>query len=424
MSSDNDPNKDNEEFEALDSDFDAEEAFDDADFVEEDWDAYDDGMEGESYDDESAQEGESSGKKSLLSNKMILGGAALVLIGGGAFMMMGGNDRVPDRAPFAEQEQTAEQDATPFGVEYGARQPLVMEDESDDVPREELSGFLHDTEALEQMEPRERLERHREVYGADDDDDWNGDVTAESDLPMPSAISRPSIFPDDEGGLLTPMPEPDVAQADDSQDALQDPSADIEESGRLPRAQDISRAETRDPAPEIRDTQPSVTPRRQQAQVQDVSSDDLRDLSNRLATIIDRLDGVENKLQALDGLQRSVTSLEGKVNALERRPAAAPAQEQRRSQPSSAPQQERRSADTEAAPAPASRPATSAQQQAEARWVLRSAQSGEAMVSRQGESDLFTVRVGETFGAIGRVTSIEVEGGRWVIQGTQGRITQ
>lgn len=58
------------------------------------------------------------------------------------------------------------------------------------------------------------------------------------------------------------------------------------------------------------------------------------------------------------------------------------------------------------------------------KWELRSARPGEAMVSRSGQADLKTVRVGDSVVGIGQITSISQVGGAWVVQGTGGSIAQ
>ncbi len=55
---------------------------------------------------------------------------------------------------------------------------------------------------------------------------------------------------------------------------------------------------------------------------------------------------------------------------------------------------------------------------------IRSAQPGKAWVARPGDNDLQSVSVGDSLPGLGRVTSIAQVGGRWVVEGTRGRLTQ
>lgn len=57
-------------------------------------------------------------------------------------------------------------------------------------------------------------------------------------------------------------------------------------------------------------------------------------------------------------------------------------------------------------------------------WELRGASPDEAYVAQKGSQSLRTVRVGNSLDGIGRITSIAVESGRWVVRGTSGIITQ
>lgn len=57
-------------------------------------------------------------------------------------------------------------------------------------------------------------------------------------------------------------------------------------------------------------------------------------------------------------------------------------------------------------------------------WVLRSAKPGEAIIARKNSSTLKSVNVGTPVAGIGRVQSISNASGQWVIQGTQGQISQ
>jgi intracellular multiplication protein IcmG len=58
-------------------------------------------------------------------------------------------------------------------------------------------------------------------------------------------------------------------------------------------------------------------------------------------------------------------------------------------------------------------------------WVLRSAKPGMAWISEKGSDEIKTISVGDTVSGIGKVTAIaKDDGGRWVVNGTQGKINQ
>jgi hypothetical protein len=58
-------------------------------------------------------------------------------------------------------------------------------------------------------------------------------------------------------------------------------------------------------------------------------------------------------------------------------------------------------------------------------WVLKSAKPGMAWVAEKGSGELSTISVGGALRGIGKITSIEKDSsGRWVVNGTEGKISQ
>ncbi len=78
---------------------------------------------------------------------------------------------------------------------------------------------------------------------------------------------------------------------------------------------------------------------------------------------------------------------------------------------------------TQSAPVAVAPKPTPAPAKAVVTWVLRSAQPGSAMVAPQSGGDMRSVKVGDTLSGLGRIVSIEMEGSRWVVRGTQGSLT-
>lgn len=58
------------------------------------------------------------------------------------------------------------------------------------------------------------------------------------------------------------------------------------------------------------------------------------------------------------------------------------------------------------------------------KWVLRSAQDGVAWVAPMGGGDMIRLSVGQTHPQIGKITKIAPVNGRWIVQGTLGKIEQ
>ncbi len=81
---------------------------------------------------------------------------------------------------------------------------------------------------------------------------------------------------------------------------------------------------------------------------------------------------------------------------------------------------------TKAAPKVAAKPAVSKKKQVRSKvfWTLRSAQSGRATLSSSTSGGLYNAEVGDTLPGLGKITSIAKENGKWVVRGTQGRVSQ
>lgn len=57
-------------------------------------------------------------------------------------------------------------------------------------------------------------------------------------------------------------------------------------------------------------------------------------------------------------------------------------------------------------------------------WELRSAQPGRATLSQKGSNDLKNIEIGGTLSGLGRIQSIQLENGLWVVRGTKGSVSQ
>lgn len=78
-----------------------------------------------------------------------------------------------------------------------------------------------------------------------------------------------------------------------------------------------------------------------------------------------------------------------------------------------------------AAPVKAAPKKAAAQPVVRKSWVLRSAKPGTAWISEEGSSEMRTVSVGDNVAGIGKVTAIaKDDAGRWVVNGTRGKINQ
>jgi len=182
----------------------------------------------------------------------------------------------------------------------------------------------------------------------------------------------------------------------------------------------------------------------------------VNELTGRVDTLSSRMDSIESKLDAalaaaanntraasapaddsrFDAIQNTLARLESRLDDLsssarakvrevvsgdEDRPA--PVKKAKKSIPakakSNAGQWDDAYKPSGATPAVASAPSISSS----SAWTLRGAQPGQAIIGGQN-GDIRQVGLGDTVPGIGQVTGIAPINGRWVVQGTQGRISQ
>lgn len=447
-----DNNRDQEEFdpslEDAGEDFGYEdESFNDEDFNEESWDdSLEDGGDEPADEDQQAA---APKKKGGLFNIVLIAAAVL---GGGAFIYLkvlapssGGSESAPvpvAEAPIetpAETQQAAAVSPAPSPLTPDPVVAPLQAPASDSM----LPTLAPDTPAV----PAPAAPPPEDVQVA---------VSTEAPLtettPAPLATA-PVPAPQQPVEIATapPMPAPISMAAS--------PEATVKSDGDfnsgLPSAKDImlaSPAATHDAPPE--------------AGV--ISADAAKSIEQKLSVLLTRLDTFEGRITNLESglhqLSSKTTTLESKapagqedvkdtlqalahkIDRLEKEKTAAPAAE---SSPAAtapaAPDVSKIDTPTfvPAAPEPVEAPeetsiektpktevalkpvikAESAAPAAAGVWVLRSAQPGTAMVMSKKDGEMRTVRVGDSLSGLGRITSIEQRGSRWVVQGTQGTLT-
>ena len=149
------------------------------------------------------------------------------------------------------------------------------------------------------------------------------------------------------------------------------------------------------------------------------------DLKNTISKLNDRLSGMEAQTRIVAEKAEEAVS----VAASAKRAPAQPAAEEKTAQAS--PQADETPAPVKKkVPAKKAKPAapkTTDEKPAQAvapSWVLKGAMPGKAMLSKPGQSEVFTVGVGDTLPGVGRVTGVYVDAGKWVVETTGGRIAQ
>ncbi len=376
---------------ADDSEFAAEEMADDAsydeggfgtgdysedDFGGEEWESYDD----EGYLDDS-DGGDGAAERGALFSKTVIGIGAIIAVLAGIFFMFGGQsenlgqpsiEKVSPATQVAESQkvefhaETKVEGNDAFGVNYG--QPVPQEEIAATDPPPP-AGLLNNPTQIREI----RNQRVEVIEYSDADYEGPQMVDHDADLPMPAPIMRAEPASPQSGGLI---PLPGQQQEDSGQEmaGLDETSEDMymSDDGLIP-AQSATATQ---------------------------------------ADLAKRLDDIMVRLESLDDMERTLAALETRLDQIERQPR------QQARQPSSpvaaAPATRNASATRSAAPRKAPRAV---------RWELKSAQPGQAMIARRGETDMVSVAVGDNIAGLGRITGIYSESGQWIVQGTNGRVT-
>lgn len=315
------------------------------------------------------------------------------------------------KVEFHAETAVAPQEA--FGVVYGKPVVNVNEEKTNEIKRE---GILNNPDALDKIrnrEPLEDVQQNRQTRNAVEE--------VKTAPPMPAPIS--SAQPPEAGGGLIPMPAETRAPRSPEIPEIKDVSEETEFT-RITAGQSYTEDEMADGQEMFPDParaanpfadddvgQEGQEPVRAQEAGRRAGGDGDEVLLARLDTIAARLKRIEDNL---DALQDSVIGLETRVAKIEKLPVAAALPVQAPSPRHSAAPSSGASAKPVAAPA----------KKAPVEWVLKAAQPDSAMLARKGESEVYTITVGETFADLGQVTGIYMQDGRWIVQGTKGKIVQ
>lgn len=268
------------------------------------------------------------------------------------------------------------------------------------------------------------------------------------------------------GDVLTPMPDlsgedkkiafPEKSEKDagdvaaDGENALPLPKADAifkaaEKKGEMPSSP-VRKVETQNLDGVFPDTAgPSaaeIADSKARSDSESISAADVSNLEVRLSELGGRLDRLEQKIGKTSGaaqsaqesgeirdLKETVKRLEAKLSGLSsataapaassvsgKKPVRKESEKKVRSSSVAVSSKPRASATKAAGPSLTAQRAPALE--------IRAAQPGRAWVARPGDNDLQSVSVGDSLPGVGRVTSIAQVGGRWIVEGTKGRLSQ
>jgi hypothetical protein len=249
--------------------------------------------------------------------------------------------------------------------------------------------------------------------------------------PMPTPINS---APEDlaqipqEDPVLTPLPDtsadvaplPDLALEPDInlQPSESEPSPAVESPPieKMPEVAQVAEAleviEAPEPMPviaEVPDAPPVQEPQNTQEML--AMEAELGSANAKIEELNATLSDLQKQIEALELAKAQNNQAEQAVE----KPRNAPAPESKPAKPKS-----------EKTKSAAATPKKQAAQESgsAAKWVLRSAQSGTAIIAPQGGNDFVRVAVGDNFPGLGKIVSITQENGRWVVKGSQGEVRQ
>ncbi len=361
---------------------------------EEDWDSYDE--QGEDVADD--QPPSQSGKKSGNFNKIVIGLALLAGVGVLFFQLSKGPTSAPAPAPAPVPVPVA---STPVPSAPPTPAPAPT------------GGFLTSPENMAALE-QDIAKTYSNTEVAEFDETGSGAVeSAENAVapPMPTAMAPGEISGMDDLAPAEPV-APTASQG-------------VGEPGiRMPSAADVLIKQPAEQGAVV-----AATPAPVVATPEAAPSSEIISKIDQVLARLDQLEGDVKMLKARDEPSSAavINDLKASLESLEKKVSAAEKAQPKASKP--APEESRppKPQILGSSPAPAVTPkpvAPKTAPKAPIQWVLKGAQPGRAMVSRPGESEMRNVAVGDTLPGIGRITGISYQDGRWLVQGTEGRITQ
>ncbi len=119
---------------------------------------------------------------------------------------------------------------------------------------------------------------------------------------------------------------------------------------------------------------------------------------------------LENADSQIEDLNKKISDLQTQIASLANKPTASKPEEQPKNELKTTPKPNT---------APVKTPAPDLE-----KWELRAALPGKATIARANSNDLRTIEVGDQVSSIGKIQSIEMKNGRWVVQGSKGQITR
>lgn len=418
----------------------------DDDLTDESWDNnYEEDAQGEA-DEGSGDQPASKKKKGGLFNIILI---MVVALGGGGFMYLkfGGSPAAP---------------VAPAPLESSAEPNVAQMPTSSQIPDPVVAPAVTQVDQAVTDGPLLPEPAAPDTLLVETEDQSEAALSTQGEPPT-LALSEPVGQQPVEVASEPPMPSP-ISELPDSA-----ASAPTDFKPSLPSAQDIMLAK-----PVSQDFAAPVPEVSGEAAAQALASgDSLKAVDQKLSVLLARMDSFEGRIanletglhqmsskigggsdsaQMIAGMKDTLTALEDKVNTLALAPVAeppAPASVKTKALPQLPTETDSIEGQAEApvfVPAQPDRPdpteveqaVSSPSQQAVVErpavttrisppkaegWILRSAQPGTAMVASKVTGDMRSVKVGDSLPGIGKINSIELQNGRWVVKGSLSSLT-
>jgi hypothetical protein len=151
---------------------------------------------------------------------------------------------------------------------------------------------------------------------------------------------------------------------------------------------------------------------------------ELESVNNRISEILIRLDGLTQKIDTIDerqGMAREtsnnieVDALKDTITALEKRVSVLSTKRS---------VSEKTVQKTQPKSTSSSKKTTRTVVTPKKSWTLRGASPGQAYVAEKGTRNIQNITIGDRLDGMGRIKSVALENGKWVVRGTSGTIRQ
>ncbi len=420
------------DFDDVDEDID-DESWDDFDEDTDDSEVSADDATVDDFEDDAFADEDDSDAKPVKQKKkgggslnMIIIGAAAVIGGGILYFTMfsGGSAPVPALQPTADAESDTLADTTPADAPPVTTDTdnafLDIEELNTDLPpmpaplesaADELASSIDDIESLD----TEDLDLADLDF--DSGTDQSADATVDDVLtPIPDLSDTADTELADLDFEDTPQEDPATLMDDTTVSEIENAVEDVTDM-------DIDLGEPEEPATIIE------APAETAALTEDSSQEDLRALVNDLNMQVSAREKSLSKTTAensalsaqLDQAESKISELESQLAQMQKELKSAKSSSSAVVEPIKSPTKTTTSAPPAASSTPAG--AKPAPKIVAVKWTLRSASPGNATIASD-KGDFRRVEVGDRVPGLGRIRSIAIEGGKWVVKGSSGSVSQ